>query len=355
MRPFCYTLRLVTLVAMLPMLNGCWPKEDPMTLPSVQGPSAGRVELQIGQVNMGEDYHDRIYYNLRTGATHSVRNDVYDLALGHADAGYPVLLNEGKLAQGIRTDSYDFAQANSTAGLRWQPDAPSQHPDSLIFSGWQALRNANGHSPVYLIHRGSLYHSTAQRFYKVQILSAQPHQVVLQCAPASHTGNVAPCTLALSPVHSHTYLNLETASAVTVAPPDGDWHLLFTRHFHIFTSEPLDSPTRNYSVTGVLAHRAGGVQAVRLSDAHSIQTLPLEVATAAMPLAAADAIGYDWKLFDLNTGFSMVPNRVYGVWLPSGERYLLQFIDFFNESGQKGVPTFWYQTYSTEDHSIPTP
>jgi hypothetical protein len=354
MRYAHYVLNSLAAVALL-MFSGCWPKEAPMTLPTAQGPSAGRGELLVGQVNMGENYDDRIYFNLRTGASHSLRNDVYDLAVGHADAGYPVLLNEGKLAQGFRTDSYDFSQAFSTAGLRWQPDAPSQHPDSLIFSNWQSFRNANGHSPVYLIHRGSLYHTAAQRFYKVQILSAQPHQVVLQCAPASHIGTVAPCTLALSPAHSHTYLNLETAAAVAVAPPDGEWHLLFTRHFHIFTSEPVDSPTRNYSVTGVLTHRAGGVRAARLSDSYDIQALPLEIATAAIPHTAADAIGYDWKVFNLNTGFSIVPNRVYGVWLPSGERYLLQFIDFFNASGQKGVPTFWYQTYSSENQSIPTP
>jgi hypothetical protein len=50
-----------------------------------------------------------------------------------------------------------------------------------------------------------------------------------------------------------------------------------------------------------------------------------------------NAIGYDWKYFDLNEGvYSMDPNRIFGVRTAEGREFQLRILDFYDEIGNKG-------------------
>ncbi|MBX3101024.1 MAG: HmuY family protein [Bacteroidetes bacterium] len=325
-------------------LTACWPAEEPITLPSLGGDGTGPSPV-IASVEMGSAYDYRIYVSLTTGAQYRVHNNLFDIAIGTAELGYPVYMNEGKLVRGYRTNSYTFEQVYATPNtLIWTPDAPSQNPDSTLVGNWQLLADTEGKSPVYLIDRGSLYHTGSSRYYKLQLLGITDGLVRLRYAPAAQTTLPEEMQVPLSSTHALTYVSFESTSPVAVAPPDDDWDLLFTRHFQVYLDQPLDSPTRNYSVTGILGHRFKGVQAALLTNAADLGTMDKALWEQVPPQSAANAIGFDWKVFSFDANNYLIrPHRVYGVWLPDGKRFGLQFLDFFDEQGQKGTPTFVYQ------------
>jgi HmuY protein len=58
----------------------------------------------------------------------------------------------------------------------------------------------------------------------------------------------------------------------------------------------------------------------------------------------ANQMGFDWKYFDFNTNKYFVrPNQYYIIRNAQNEFYKLQFVDFYNQQGQRGYPLFQYQ------------
>ena len=50
-----------------------------------------------------------------------------------------------------------------------------------------------------------------------------------------------------------------------------------------------------------------------------------------------NAIGYDWKYFDLNEGvYNIDPNRSFGVRTAEGHEFQLRILDFYDGIGNKG-------------------
>jgi hypothetical protein len=55
----------------------------------------------------------------------------------------------------------------------------------------------------------------------------------------------------------------------------------------------------------------------------------------------ADVISYDWKYYDFDAGvYTIVPDMNYVIRDTDGFFYKLRFIDFYNDEGVKGYPTF---------------
>jgi hypothetical protein len=131
---------------------------------------------------------------------------------------------------------------------------------------------------------------------------------------------------------------------VAVAPPPADWDVVFTRYTHVFTSEPVGSPARNYSVTGVLLNPAQNWQVAKAQTSawDSLQTVAHLLALNPAWTPNLDAIGYDWKIYDFDRGFVMRPDRVY--FLKKAETvYKLRFVAFLDANGVKGAPSFLFQ------------
>ena len=55
-------------------------------------------------------------------------------------------------------------------------------------------------------------------------------------------------------------------------------------------------------------------------------------------------IGYDWKTFDIDAGYYTVnENIVYIIKNVDDFYFKLRFIDFYDDNGAKGTPTFEYK------------
>ena len=114
--------------------------------------------------------------------------------------------------------------------------------------------------------------------------------------------------------------------------------MIFSRYTHIFFEEN----NLFYLVTGTLSNINGVMVAIDSSKAFSDITMS-DVQSLSFS-NHIDAIGYNWKSFDLdNTKYEVLPNRNYIIKDVEGNFYKLRFIDFFNEQGERGYPKFEYQ------------
>jgi hypothetical protein len=245
-------------------------------------------------------------------------------------------LAEGAFAQAIDPDN---------PALDWRPDHPAKGADSAAIQ----LQDDNKTSRIYLVDRGEGFQSPEQRYYKLQITQADSQAYQLRFAPADAKQSQT-YTVQRNTAYSRVYFSFKAGGQmVEVAPPAGQWDLVFTRYTTIFFDEPLDSDFRYYSVTGGLHNRWAQGKAYAPDSAFRSQlpfdTLSAQTLPDTIPWHSDATIpGYQWKtyLFEEN-GFVVDTSRYYLLRDQEGFIYKLRFLDFYDDSGTKGSPAFEYQ------------
>jgi hypothetical protein len=295
---------------------------------------------------MGENYDDRIYYSFSRGVVRTIRNDRFDLAFDNQT----VWLNEGQIMLALHTGQRNFATPVDplAPGLPWVPDASSGAPDSTFVGLWQRDFDDQGRGWVYIIDRGRVYHNNSpNRFWRFQLLRPDDGTTWrFRLAPLTAPDTGATWILAkpTAPGERRFIRCEQPSQPLDVAPPPTDWDVVFTRYTHVFASEPVGSPARNYSVTGVLLNPVHGWQVAQTNTTawDSLQTLAHLLSLNLTWTPNLDAIGYDWKVYDFDRGFIIRPDRVY--FLKKGDDvYKLRFVAFLDDLGVKGAPSFLYQ------------
>lgn len=295
------------------------PKHDP-----------GNVITQT--VNMNADYKYQFYFDLETNTVVGQNlKTVWDIAFETSASGFHVILNTSKVMFAYNTGNTSFAAVTDTSGYdankRW--DEPSGHLDSTAIGNWQT------NTPVYIIDRGYSPTGAHQGFRKIQFLSVTPTSYTLRFSQINGTGDTT-LLVAKDSTYNFAYLSFATSSTIMVEPPKDSWDLLFTQYTHIFY-EPEAMP---YTVTGCLLNR---YQTSAAKDSVTIfSQINYEFASALTLSTDINVIGYDWKYF---TGSTYITNTLYNYIIKNrkGKYYKLHFIDFYNNVGEKGNPTWEYQ------------
>ena len=95
-------------------------------------------------------------------------------------------------------------------------------------------------------------------------------------------------------------------------------------------------------VTGVLANR-NGVQTAQVFDKDFAEISSEDIGSYEFS-DAIDVIGYDWKYYDFSlANYTINLDQNYIIKTTEGVFYKLHFIDFYNDNGDKGTPTFEIQ------------
>jgi hypothetical protein len=127
-------------------------------------------------------------------------------------------------------------------------------------------------------------------------------------------------------------------------PLKNDWDLLFTQYTTLlYTNEGDPYP---YLLTGVLSNPF--LIRVAQDTLYDFSEIDLTIAQSLTYSTALDEIGYDWKdvVGDVSTGnvsYVVIEGRNYIVRDTEGFYFKLRFTSFYNNSGDKGYPTFEYQ------------
>jgi hypothetical protein len=104
----------------------------------------------------------------------------------------------------------------------------------------------------------------------------------------------------------------------------------------LVTDEGEDYP---YLVVGLLLN-PNGVAAAR-DSIHDFMEMDADDIADLEFSTSADVIGYDWKYYNFDAGvYTIVPDMNYVIRDRDGYFYKLRFVDFYNDEGVKGYPTF---------------
>lgn len=308
-------------------LTSCEKKELPV-------PKHEQGETVIGQTDMGSDYRYQVWFSLLQNrfVFKNMKTD-WDLGFEASAEGYHVFLNGSKAMRAYRTNYSSLSEVSDTSGLgnNGKADMPSGRLDSTAFGDWRT------DNKVYIIHRG--YSETGQiiGFCKLRVISVSETEYVIEYSnlPGQEIHQVR---VKKDQNVNFVAWSLNTHAQVAgIEPPRADYDLCFTNYTHVFYD-----PFQYYQVTGVLSNsyrtRVAVVKDKAFNDLGLNDTLGRNFSTN------RNAIGYDWKTFDLQTNLYTVNSKVsYLIMDSRGYYYKFHFIDFYNPQGLKGAPKFEFQ------------
>ncbi len=305
------------------LLTGCFQEELPIDPQDRGGVVNASVVLQ-------PDYRDQVWYSLEEERIVSV-NPKTDWELGFlcADSTYGIILNSSLAMGAANTGNPDFKAVSSDEGLDFFPDHSAGHPDSM------ALRDILD-GTVYIIDRGFNPSGASRGKVKFQLLSAENDRYTFQYAALSGE-NEHTITLEKDDRFNFLAWSLQSHEAKEIEPEKTSYDLCFTQYTHVFYS-----PYIPYLVTGVIQNRRQTLVAEdTLHLFEDMAEADLEGLSWSRDL---DVIGYDWKYFDFNRGsFTVNPEDLFIIRNSTGYTFKLRFLDFYDESGNKGSPMFDFQ------------
>lgn len=313
----------ITLLLLLVCFSSCIREELPV-------PAFDRGDAKQFQVQMGNDYQHQIWFRLSDGEIVSQNEKLaWDLAFDCREDSLWIYLNSSLVMQAARTGKKNLDEVSSQSGLTFRPDHSSGILDSNAIGQWWE------HGEVIVIDRG--YNVLGQRlgFIKMRVISADRERYEIEYSMLNGQ-QYKKVEIVRNPSLNRVMFDLDEAQPVDIEPENSDWDLLFTTYTHQFYD-----PFLAYLVTGVIVHPETLVAIEKEKSFDEITSTDAEK----YPFSnAADAIGYEWKEYDFDTGlFKIFPEIIYILRDKRGFYYKLFFTDFYDAGGRKGNPTFIYQ------------
>lgn len=293
-------------------------------------------------VELDPDYKYQVYYEFKSNSEVArVLKTAWDLGFECDAQGHHIKLNSSKAMQVFHTGQQDMDQVTTSPSFGWTWDRPSGHLDSTAIGTWYQQENDQVSSlgEVFIIDRG--YDPLGNRlgFKKMKITGYdQAYQITYANLDGS---NMNTHSVVKNSEYNFTFFSFdEQGSTVDIEPKKTNWDLQFTQYTHIFYDE-ADNPTF-YLVTGVLHNP---YQTVAKRDTSiGFENFSYDDALESDYVPDQNTIGYDWKRYNYDAGgYNLKPEINYVLKLQSGLYFKMHFIDFYNEQGAKGAPTFEFQ------------
>lgn len=301
------------------------------------------------QLSVGEGYTQQVFYDLDDGTSVVVANDAWDLAfttLGLQDAG--IHINEA--SSGTFTEPkpglevYRATASSFNALTEFDDNFPRLYNDeaSWLYGAFNSDRETSDpFNYGWGQYNGQLRRVVGDQLFVIKLRSGKFIKFKIESLDLT-TYNIRYADLDGSNEQTFSFdkndsdgslafFSFETGDLVDLDVEGFD--LLYTRY-----NSPAEHPdeavfdTLNYNVTGVLS--GIGTQVVEIENKPPSEVTEADAISFSTRL---DAIGYDWKVFDFDGGYSIPENLSYIVRSNEGKLYHLIFIDF--EGITTGVTT----------------
>lgn len=307
------------------MLVSCQRKELPV-------PKYDRGTAMSGRIDLTGNYKNQVWYSLSGNQVVStnLKKD-WDIALESSPDGWHVILNAAKSMQAALSTKDVLTEIKDTSGyaLAAKPDSPSGNLDSTALGDWRS------HEHCYIINRGYDENARFQGFYKFKITSQTVDTLYFEYGDVYGKVNYKG-KLGKTFGYAWVMYSFSSKKQLLIEPPQDSYDLCFSQYTTIFYD-----PFMYYQVTGVLSN-APHIGVIKLAE-RNFADVQLSDTLGHNFSYRNDAIGYDWKYYDLNTNVYTVYDKiVYIIKDQKGFYYKLHFIDFYNELGEKGYPTIEY-------------
>lgn len=282
----------------------------------------------ITQATGKSTYANQLYFDLGTNTfVKENKKTDWDIAFGCGNHHQLILSNTSKSVSVARKNNASFSEVTTLENLEFVFESSTGHPDSTAFHNWT-------YSDVFVIDLGYNESGIAQGYGKIKLLNNTESLCTFQYGLLN---DITPKTYTIDKNSDYNaiFFSIKTESVISVEPPKADWDLCFTQYIYYF--HEFDTP---YLVSGVLLNRTDAN--AYLHQSKDYPALSIDDIIASDFSANIDVIGYSWKVFNssnytVDNTMNFIINSTEGIY------YKLRFIDFYNDSGEKGFPKFEYQ------------
>ena len=328
--------KLTILVVILTFtLTSCFVEDEIINLPPIPS-TAG--DLQYGQAALTQTYKYQVFYDLVTNTT--VKTNLFsdwDLGFSTSDTSWDIRLNNAKRMYAGNTFNTNFEEVISETGIDMWFDRSDGNPDSLALGGWVDLSGGTpvSYNYVYVINRGYDENFLEAGYRKIIFETPEDNKYKIRFAELDGQNEIS-FTIEKDTVVNYVCFSFDNG-IVDIEPPKNNWSLLFTLYQTLY--QDLLGNYQPYMVNGALLNphnvSANIDSLLEFYDITINDTYDFEFKTD------LDIIGFDWKYYNFEEGYySIVDGQNYLIKNNDGYFYKLRFIDFYNDSNEKGFPTF---------------
>jgi len=319
--------RIILLSSLLSLLFTNCIKDDVPVIAHVPG------DIQTVQIEIGYPYTYQVYYNCETNSVVNTNTKYdWDLSFECTQNGNHILLNTAKGMLACNSGSSIFDNVSDTIGSTWLWDAPSGNLDSTAVNNWQGSNN------IYIVDRQYDENGNHMGYKKIQFQSVNNQNYTFKFADLNGNNEVT-YTIQKNQNLNFIHFTFDNGGQTLVLEPNkNEWDLLFTNHHHKFSNLPLP-----FVLTQVLSNKHNDV-IIAEDNNNSFSTIELKDSINYIFTDIWDEIGYDWKIRNSqDNSFTIDANKSFILKTTNGFFYKIRFIDFYNNTGVKGYPTFEIQ------------
>ncbi len=317
------------LCTVLLLFASCERAELPVKLPPKPIDS-----LRVLQVDLGEDYTLQKYINLfdSPAVKASFETNNWDLSFECGKYGFRIFQNGGKGVLTAVVGKEYLARVGSNNTLTWEFDAAGGG-DSIALLNW-CDREFASNNKVYAIDLGV---GSLPRYFQFKILSVNANQYVLEVANAR--GEEIKEVVVPKNSNKHlVYYSFAANRVLDQEPEINNWHFSFLRYRFVYYEF---TPPLQYIVTGIFINPK--TISVAVDSTLTFENINRQSLTNLTFSTQRDAMGFDWKIYDFNSGIYLARkyvNYIIKLNQPVPTYYKLRFTDFYSTTGLKGSPKF---------------
>lgn len=313
-------------------LASCQKTDEPIRLPE-------KGNAEYGVVEMGEDYTYQLFYDFETASIVKVSEiNNWDLAFDASPEGINIFMNGGADVKIYNTHETDITKVNTAPedfSNDWGYDAPCLINDSTAIGDWTD-GNSLSKNEVYIIRQNPT--DNPNNLKKVVFISVNSDEYVMRYADLddSHTKVVR---IKKDYEYSYAYFSFNDGGKVVFPdPPKDKWDIVFTRYRFIY----YDLDNFPYIVSGALLnpYKTKGYQdsTKGYDNVTGPEVLTLDYTDH------RDVIGFGWKDYDMDQAlYTVDKEKTYIIKNRKDEYWKMHFLDFYNQQGIKGTPSFEFE------------
>lgn len=305
-----------------------------------------RGDVVIAEVGMGSLYEKQLYFSFAED-TIVAENDITAWDLGFAcDYHHHIIINFATSAKIYNLGKVDFESVtqedvDAIGDSLFSYDNQFGKIDSTAIGEWwnNESNQIISKNDVYILNRGNNAKAKKLGIYKLQIRGFDGNKYKIRYANIKDN-LIIEAEVEKNPNYNYVYYSITTEETLMLEPTKNSWDILFSKNMDLLYTNEGDALW--YSVSSVLINGNGVEAALIISDDY--ESIDISVTDTLAFSTYKNAIGHEWKWYDLEGGsYTVQNNRIYIIKDVRGFYYKLRFIDFYNDSGEKGYPKFEYK------------
>ena len=323
-----YKIKYPIILFFLLLLSGCFPEDDPVV----------PLDLDIVEIPYSL-YNTQVWYKLNdlSVVSHNPFTD-WDLGFESNGSGHHIILNTSKFMHAGNTGSSDFYGITTNICDTMVYDDSGGDLNKTAIGNWADFSDpVNPVYPkkVYILDLGVDNNGVSYGSKKITFDSFDNNKYSIHFSNTDGSDEHS-FEVVTDPARSFTMLSfINGGTIVPVQPVDSGWDLCFTQYSTILYDD--NNVATPYLVRGVYINMNGTTAARDTINSFN------DITSANIPdytfSSVQDVIGYDWKDYK-DDSYNINPDIFYIIKDQLGIYYKLKFTGFYNNSGERGYPSF---------------